>query len=172
MFIFENLDQKTRQYMLIEAEEAIRTSQLNYSKRFNEQGIKRYPQLLLEAIQSGNEQTLAAALKQQECFNSHEKHGTIVRKVPENAELTFAVGEFNAFYMRGVCHRAIQEGCQVEVYRAKEVTTLRASSKLIKGQRHDPRRALLLIRHSPSGQHRGQNMPAGSNSGLSIRLAK
>lgn len=170
MFNFENLDQKTRQYMLIEVEEAIKNSQLNYSKRFNGQGIERYPQLLLEAVRNGNEQTLAAALKQQDCFNSHEKHGAITRKVPDNAQLTFAEGEFNNFYMRGVCHRAFGEGHMVEIYRAKAASTPRSASKLIEGNLEDPRRVLLLIKNSLDGSKRGSGMPAGSNSGLSVRL--
>ena len=170
MFNFENLDQKTRQYMLLEAQEAIRTSQLNYSKRFTKQGIERYPQLLLEAIQNGNEQTLAAALKQQECFNSHEKQGAVTLKVPDNAQLIFAEGEFNNFYMRGVCHRAFGEGLMVEIYRAKAVATPRSASKLIEGNLEDPRRVLLLIKNSLDGSKRGGGMPAGSNSGLSVRL--
>lgn len=156
--------------MLIEAQEAIKTSQLNYSKRFTKQGIERYPHLLLEAIQSGNEQTLAAALKQQECFNSHEKHGAVVRKVPENAELTFAEGEFNNFYMRGVCHRAFGEGHMVGIYRAKAASSPRTGSTLIEGNLEDPRRVLLLIKNSLDGSKRGSGMPAGANSGLSVRL--
>ncbi|MCB2411123.1 hypothetical protein [Hymenobacter lucidus] len=170
MFNFENLDQKTRQYMLIEVEEAIKNSQLNHSKRFNEQGIQRYSQLLLEAVRNGNEQTLATALQEQECFNSHEKQGAVTRKVPTNAPLTFAEGEFNNFYMRGVCHRAFGEGHMVEIYRAKAASTPRSVSKLIEGNLEDPRRVLLLIKNSLDGSNRGSGMPTGSNSGLSIRL--
>jgi hypothetical protein len=168
MLRFENLDETTRRYMLIEVEQAIKTSQLHPSQRFTAQGRERYPDLLREAVRTGNEDSLTAAL--QPCFAAREPYGTGTRRVPANAARTFAEGEFNAFYMRGICHRAIQEGCKVEVYRAKEGATARPSSKLIEGQQHEPKRALLLFRHSPSGQHRGPGIPGGANSGLSLRL--
>lgn len=170
MFRFENLDETTRRYMLLEVEQAIKSSQLHLSRRFTAQGQEQYPDLLREAMRSGDEVSLTAALQEHHCFTEREPYGAGTRRVPANAARTFAEGEFNAFYMRGVCHRAIQEGSMVEVYRAKSVATMRPSSTLIEGQRHDPKRALLLIRHSPSGQHRGPGMPAGSNSGLSLRL--
>jgi len=170
MFRFENLDETTRRYMLIEVEQAIKTSQLHLSRRFTAQGRESYPDLLREAVRTGSEDSLAAALHQQQCFEEREVYGTGTRRVPASAARTFAEGEFNTFYMRGVCHRAIQEGCQVEVYRAKEGVTTRSASKLVEGQRHDPKRTLLLFRHSPSGQHRGPGIPAGANSGLSLRL--
>jgi hypothetical protein len=172
MFRFENLDDITRHYMLMEVEQAIKTSQLHTSRRFTAQGGKQYPNLLREAVRMGNEDSLTTALEQHQCFAEQEPYGAGTRRVPAKAARTFAEGEFNAFYMRGVCHRAIQDGCQVEVYRAKEVTSARPSSVLIEGQQHDPKRALLLLRHSPSGQHRGPGIPAGSNSGLSLRLIK
>lgn len=170
MFRFENLDETTRRYMLIEVEQAIKTSQLHLSQRFTTQGRERYPDLLREAVRTGNEDSLAAALHKQQCFAEREAYGERTRRVSANAARTFAEGEFNAFYMRGVCHRAIQEGSQVEVYRAKEGATVRPASKLVEGQRHEPNLALLLFRHSPSGRHRGPGIPAGSNSGLSLRL--
>jgi hypothetical protein len=170
MFNFESLDETTRQYMLIEVDQAIRASQLHFSRRFNEQGVLQYPQLLRDAVTGGDEKTLAAALQQHQCFATHEKQGAITRKVPENAAITFAEGEFNAFYMRGVCHRAIREGHMVEVYRAKASDVPRNASQLIEGQQHDPNRVLLLFKNSPDGSQRGAGMPAGSNSGLSLRL--
>jgi hypothetical protein len=170
MFNFENLDEVTRQYMLIEVDQAVKTSQLNFSKRFTDIGIERYPMLLREAATRGTEASLASALERNMCFHTHEKQGAVTRKVPENAALTFAESEFNAFYMRGVCHRAIREGYMVEVYRAKESTIPRQVSKLIEGNLEDPYRVLLLFKNSPDGSQRGSGMPAGSNSGLSIRL--
>jgi hypothetical protein len=170
MFRFENLDETTRRYMLLEAEQAIKGSQLHLSQRFTEQGREQYPDLLCEAMRNGDEVSLTAALEEQRCFAEREPYGAGARRVPTNTARTFAEGEFNAFYMRGICHRAIQEGGLVEVYRAKNVAVSRPSSTLIEGQRHDPKRALLLLRHSPSGQHRGPSVPAGSNSGLSLRL--
>ena len=170
MFRFENLDDITRRYMLIEVEQVIKTSQLHLSQRFTSIGRERYPNLLKEAVQTGSEDTLATALQQEQCFLEREPYGTGTRQVPANAAYTFAEGQFNAFYMRGVCHRAIQAGSQVEVYRAKEVVTVRPTSAYQEGQLLDPQQVLQLLRHSPSGRHRGAAVPAGFNSGLSLRL--
>jgi len=171
MFRFENLDDTTRRYMLIEVEEAIKTSQLHLSQRLTAQGQTRYPSLLCEAVRIGNEDSLTAALVQQQCFAERESHGVGTRRMPTSAARTFAEGQFNAFYMRGVCHRAIQAGQLVEVYRAKEVLVPRSTSTYQVGQQLDPQQVLRLLRHSPNGQHRGPAVPAGFNSGLSLRLA-
>jgi hypothetical protein len=170
MFHFDNLDPVTRQYMLLEVDQAIQTSQLHVSKRFTEAGTARYPQLLRDAISSGTVENLTAALRQHQCFHLTEKQGAITRKVPDNAAASFAEGEFNAFYMRGVCHRAIREGVMVEVYRARASIVPREVSQLIEGHLEDPYRVLLLLKNSPDGSHRGSGMPAGTNSGLSLRL--
>ena len=171
MFCFENLDDTTRHYMLIEVEQAAKTSQLHLSRRLTAQGQEQYPNLLREAVRAGNEDSLTAALQQQQCFLAREPYGGGTRRVPANAARTFAEGQFNAFYMRGVCHRAIQAGQLVEVYRAKEMLVPRISSTYQVGQQLDPQQVLRLLRHSPSGQHRGAAVPAGFNSGLSLRLA-
>lgn len=170
MFRFENLDDTTRRYMLIEVEQAIKTSQLHLSRRLTTQGQTRYPNLLREAVRTGNEDSLTAALVQQQCLAEREPHGVGIRRMPASAARTFAEGQFNAFYMRGVCHRAIQAGQRVEVYRAKEVLVPRPTSTYQVGQQLDPQQVLRLLRHSPNGQHRGPAVPAGFNSGLSLRL--
>ena len=171
MFCYENLDDTTRHYMLIEVEQAIKSSQLHVSRRFTGQGQAQYPKLLREAVRAGSEDSLTAALVQQQCFVEREPYGAGTRRVPANAARTFAEGQFNAFYMRGVCHRAIQAGQLVEVYRAKEALTPRPSSTYQVGQQLDPQQVLRLLRHSPSGKHRGAVVPAGFNSGLSLRIA-
>lgn len=172
MFRFENLDDLTRRYILIEVEQAIKNSQLHLSRRFTAQGQEQYPQLLRKAVQQGNEDSLATALRQQQCFAEREPYGTETRRVPTSAARTFAESQFNAFYMRGVCHRAIQAGALVEVYRAKEVSSERPASRYQVGQQLDPQQVLRLLRHSASGQHRGPAVPSGFNSGLSLRLVK
>lgn len=171
MFRFENLDEVTRRYMLIEVEEAIKASQLYLSQRFTTLGREQYPALLREAVRTGNENSLTTAILQKQLLVEQEPYGTNTRRVPASAARTFAEGQFNAFYMRGVCHRALQAGGEVEVYRAKEVITTHPISKYQEGQRLDPQQVLRLLRHSPSGRDRGPVVPAGFNSGLSLRLA-
>lgn len=53
MFRFESLDVLTCRHMLIiKVEQAIKTSQLNISRRFTVLGCERYPQLLRTATTS------------------------------------------------------------------------------------------------------------------------
>lgn len=171
MFRFENLDEVTRRYMLIEVEEAVKASQLHMSQRFTTLGREQYPALLREAVRTGNEDSLTTAILKEQLLVEREPYGTGTRRVPTNAARTFAEGQFNSFYMRGVCHRAIQAGNKVEVYRAKEVIKEHPASTYQEGQQLNPQQVLRLLRHSPSGRDRGPLVPAGFNSGLSLRLA-
>lgn len=61
------------------------------------------------------------------CFAEQEFYSAGTCRVPASATRTFAKGQFNAFCMRGVCHRAIKAVSQVVVYRAKAVSTVRTS---------------------------------------------
>ena len=169
MFYFENLDGATRTYLLHEVNEAIKTSRLNFSKRFNDHGRHHYPQLLREAATHGNEVSLAAALTAHRCFITHERRADAMRPVPANAALLFAEREFNAFYMRALCHRAIGAGREVQVYRGKPSAAPRPESVALEGTLHDPRRLLLFLRHSIDGTLTGVGL-AGAGSGLSLRL--
>ncbi|MGI4871551.1 MAG: hypothetical protein ACRYFX_10275 [Janthinobacterium lividum] len=169
MFHFENLDGLTRVYLLHEVNEAIKTSRLNFSKRFNDHGHHHYPHLLREAAAHGTAQTLADALTAHRCFITHERRADAMRPVPANAALLFAEREFNAFYMRGLCQRAIGAGCQVQVYRGKASAAPRPESVALEGTLHDPKRLLLFLRHSIDGTLTGLGL-AGVSSGLSIRL--
>ena len=171
MFTFENLDAETRRYMLHEIEDAIRTSRLNFSKRFNDHGHAHYPRLLREAAAEGSEATLAAALTAHKSFITHERRGGEMRPVPANAAQVFAEREFNAFYMRGLCHRAIGAGRPVQVYRAKATQSPRPESVALEGTLHEPKRLLLHLRHSIDGTLNILGL-AGVSSGLSIRLAE
>lgn len=90
-------------------------------------------------------------------------------KVPVTAPWTFAEGEFNRFYLRGLCLRAIDEGKSIEVYRAKAVVAPRPESTALIGARLNPHTLLADLRiHLAVDTALG--LPAGPNSGLSGRL--
>ncbi len=81
-----------------------------------------------------------------------------------------AEGEFNRFYIRAVCARAVADGISgVVVYRAKSVEHARSESERKIGQTVDPSAVLNDLRAHP-GVDTALGLPPGPNSGLSIAL--
>ena len=157
-----------------EVEQDIAVGKLYLSQRFNDKGKTEYPDLLREAIRDHDDRWLAQQIRQNGLLNEtelqHRKTGTITKKVPHDAPETVAEGEFNRFYMRGLCRRAMTEGVkQVEVYRAKEVVSPRSASQALIGKSFDPQVLLEDLRNS-IGVDTALGLPAGPNSGLSIQL--
>lgn len=173
----ENLDASTRRYMIEEIDMDRAEGHLYISSRLNQAGRDRYPDLLREAAERHDDAWLAQRLRAEDLFSTHESRrtpsgGTTSAKVPVTAPETLAEGEFNRFYARGLCRRAVSETVQeVEVYRAKQVSQPRPSSEAMIGSRLDPN-ALLNDLRSAQGVEPALGMPPGPNSGLSIRLPK
>ena len=169
-----NLDDETRKFMLHELEQDIASSKLYISSRLNVAGQSNYAKLLRSAIQNGNDVSLANSLAG--LFNEYEQRvklsgGYTTAKVPITAPETLAEGEFNRFYCRGVCRRAIEEGLEeVEVYRAKDVRDPRPQSQALVGSKLKADRLLHDLRTN-IGVDTALGVPAGPNSGLSICLA-
>ncbi len=81
-----------------------------------------------------------------------------------------AEGEFNRFYARGLCRRAIAEGIEaLVVYRAKEVVNPRAESVALIGKSL-PAKQLLEDLRAHIGTDTALGLPPGPNSGLSVKL--
>ena len=98
------------------------------------------------------------------------KGGFTTTQIPVTAPDTLAEGEFNRFYARGLCTRAIEDGIQeVEVYRGKQVSQPRPESEAMIGKRLSARAILEDIRRSP-GVEPALGLPPGPNSGLTVRL--
>lgn len=173
-FNFENLDQQTRDSMLAEIQFDIDNEKLYYSNRLSENGKKLYPQLLVDSVTNGNEETLALALKNNNCFVDKEsrngKNGITYAKVPETANQTLAEGEFNRFYIRGIAMRAINSGQTLTVYRAKYSENPRQESEIMIGQKVDATKLLEDLR-TTNFVDRALGLPPGPNSGLSVKLS-
>ncbi len=89
--------------------------------------------------------------------------------VPITAAETLAEGEFNRFYIRGVCRAVLaNEQHEVEVYRAKAVAQPRPESQAKIGTRVNAATLLDDLRHNV-GVDTALGVPAGPNSGLSVR---
>jgi hypothetical protein len=172
---YKNLDEKTREYMLKELEMDIKQGELYISPRLNSNGQRMWPELLKEAIIRHNDDWVATQLNVRGCMKSHEERrlrsGKItVAKVPVSAPETLAEGEFNRFYARGLCARAIAEGIsEVVVYRGKQVQQPRPESQAMIGRVIDPTTLLKDLRKS-QGVEPALGIPPGPNSGLTVCL--
>lgn len=172
-FRFENLDEQTRKLMLTEVEADIQIGRLYVSKRFNANGRKHYPQLLLEAIRNGDEETLAAALVANDCFEKQELKRSgddvVISTVPKTAQQTFVDSEFNRFYMRAIALKAISLNQNLEVYRARESKKPRIESEKMLGQEIIAEKLLSDLRNN-IGKQNISGFPIGPNSGLSVKI--
>lgn len=174
-FHLANLDARTRHFMLDECERDRRAGTLYLSPRLSARGRADYPALLRAALEAGDDASLAQSLCAQGRMNARElrqqRHGqTVIVKVPARAQETLAAGEFNRYYMRGLCRRAIADGIkELIVYRARKVRAPRPESEAAVGVRVDPLVLLDDLRTSP-GVIPSFGLPGGSNSGISVRL--
>lgn len=176
-FTFENLDGPTRQGMEQEVDRDVAGGTLYLSPRLNANGRARWSALLKEAARNHNEAWLADQLRTGGVLNTHEerrtpKGGTTTAQVPITAPETLAEGEFNRFYARGLCLRAMAAGiAEVEVYRGKAVAAPRAESQAMLGKRIRAETLLNDLRVS-QGVEPALGLPPGPNSGLTVRLPK
>ena len=170
-----NLDERTRALMLEEIESDVTGGRLYISPRLNTRGQQEYPRLLREAVAGHDDSWLANQLRMNGLMKTQEerrkpKGGYTVAQVPVTAPDTLSEGEFNRFYIRGLCLRAIQDGIpELVVYRAKEVSSPRRESEALIGARLPAERLLQDIRTHP-GVDTALGLPPGPNSGLSVHL--
>jgi hypothetical protein len=167
-----DLDSATRAYMRAEVERDIAAGTLYLSDRLNSAGLRQYPIALLDAIDHGTPASFATAIRLHGLLNRAETaiKGRPPDVVPLTAADALAEGEFNRFYMRGVCARAVAGGVQrVEVYQAQvrtEEIPLRESGAMI-GRRLDAQGLLDDLRRL-NLVDRALGLPSGVDSGLSV----
>lgn len=170
-----NLDKYTRKFMLDELEYDLINNNLYISPRLSERGQKDYVELLREAVKNGNDSLFADSLRSQGRINLYEQRltrsGSYTKaKVPITAAETLAEGEFNRFYARGLCRRAIEDGIsELVIYRAKQVREPRPESQAMIGKNINAKALLNDLRTHP-GVEPALGLPPGPNSGLSIKL--
>ncbi len=87
-----------------------------------------------------------------------------------NAHVVLAEGEFNRFYIRGLCARALAEGIdEVEVCRARTSALPRPLSEERIGKRLKAATLLEDLRKHAYVET-ALGVPGGANSGLSVRI--
>lgn len=167
-------DSKVRGYLVAEIESDRDAGTLYPSKNLNPEGLKKWPALLVKAALDGDTQTLADALRTNGCmldYTTRQQGGkTIDVKVRHDAPEMLAEGEFNRYYARAVCRRALDDdpSASVEVYRAKAVEVPRSSSEALLGSHVSA--SVLLDDLRQGSLDAALKVPNGPNSGLSVRL--
>jgi hypothetical protein len=173
MFNLLDLDAQTRHFMRLEFHRDIAEGTLYISPRLSPAGQSVYANELLDAIEHGSPESLAAALDSPRFFNPTEPRESEDGadrgvRVPDTAAVTLAEGEFNRFYIRGLCRRAMANGIdRLVVYRAKAVDDPRSESRQRIGTLLDPAALLEDLRERVDTMF---GVPTGPNSGLSVRI--
>lgn len=170
---YENLDPTTRRLAIAELDSDVANGTFHVSDRVRPTAGEEYRRLLREAIRYYDDLWLEE--RASDLLVDFEPRRTTsgaqtTAKVPEMASRMLAEGDFNRYYMRGVCLRAIEEQRQVvEVYRARLSLEPRRESSELEGHRLDAKEVLDYLRGVT-----GNESPAARlgrpNSGLSVRL--
>ncbi len=172
--IYENLDAKTRSYMLEES----RLGGHYISPRLAPEGQAAWQSLLEEAIKTYNDDWLATELLKRNFILSQETYsrsGNVnLRKINQpHAAQQLAEGEFNRYYLRGLCVRAKAEGKRfLKVYRGKQVSQPRPESEAKIGTEVDVEALLVTLRRNDFVTiEEAFGVPGGPNSGLTARIS-
>lgn len=167
---YKNLDHTTRKFMLEEISRDQESEKIYFSPRLSLEGKLQWPNLLLSAAETGDDETLADSLRKEGLINATEFRNGKSVKVPVTAAKTLAEGEFNRFYARGVCRHALANGqMTVTVYRARHSSNPRPESEEKLGKKFDAKTLLEDLRINV-GVDTALGLPAGPNSGLSVKL--
>ncbi|WP_056219141.1 hypothetical protein [Chryseobacterium sp. Leaf201] len=133
-FTFLNLDEETRKLMLDEINSDISNGKLYLSNRLNQNGKDNYQNYLLESVENGDEETFTNLLIQSSNFNDTEIVQGKSKKVPSNAASLLCQSEFNRYYIRAICLRAMnQNQDEVKIYRGRESSWTRPESEVLIG---------------------------------------
>src|SRR5215208_1094334 len=170
---YENLDPTTRRYAHAELNADLENGAFHLSERLRPTAIADYQRLLSEALRYYDDRWLeehASDLLIDVESRRTRSGGTTTAKIPQMAARMLAEGDFNRYYMRAVCMRAIEEGRQiVEVYRARLSLEPRPESAELEGRRLPAAEVLDHLRGPLSAD--ASVAPLGrTNSGLSVRL--
>lgn len=137
-------------------------------------GKLAWKDMLIEACNSGSDETLAAALTRGRYINAfisrRTKNGVTQVRVPYTAANTVGESNFSRFYLRALSRFAIENDIPFLVgYRAMAVENSRPGSEEKIGMHFDPKLILEDLRATMDGQPE-HGMPPGVGSGILARL--
>ena len=123
---YEELDEKTREYMLTEFAKEEASGNPYRSKALSSTGLAVFPQLMRETIESGNEVSLCQSLEKPSYWEPTEEYTregttrTRRRNIPQSAR-RLALTEFSTWYVAGLTKRLLDEGAEeCQVYRGEQ----------------------------------------------------
>jgi hypothetical protein len=163
--------ENVRKIMLEELELDVGEKRVYKSRYLKESHEGVYINLFKESILNGDTDHFANNISINNCLMSRvpdKKTKSGDRKVPSNAHITLAEGEFNRFYIRSLCRIAIDQNLDLEIYRAKDVREPRPESEAKIGEKVEPSSLLTNLKTNPI-VHKALGIP-DPNSGLSIKI--
>ena len=101
-----NLTAEVRMYMAQELDHDIERKCVYMGGRLTVEGKRLWEGLLREALVEHDDAWLAQQLREKRLMKATETTVRGPRKVPHTAPVTLSEGEFNRFYMRGLCRFA------------------------------------------------------------------
>ncbi|MCW5875195.1 MAG: hypothetical protein KIS88_11180 [Anaerolineales bacterium] len=173
MFDYEPVPAELRTLMLDELQYDAEHNSLYINPLLKPDSAAAYLSLLLAALETGTPESFAEALAAADLLQAEQTYmrqgREVTAKLPANYAQTLASGEFNRYYMRAVCRRAIQQAAPaVEIYRAKAVSTPRQATDERIGRQIDPQTLLADLRQTTFERPSEYGLGA-PNSGLSVR---
>jgi hypothetical protein len=181
MFNFEELDETTRKWMLLEFRIEEASGNPYRSPRLSPKWLEIFPQKMEEAIKHGNEETLTQMLSDPVFWNSFEYYtrSGVKRKRRINyqkAAEALSITEFNTWYVKGFAHRLLEEGEEYcEVYRAAPAFEPRGECLQHDGRTYEVQRIYdgHRTRYWPHpGNPSALSIPVGTNCHHSIRRVR
>lgn len=172
---YQNLEDRTREFMLQEIERDVAEGRVYISNYLNEQGASMWVEILREAARSGDDESIAQKIREDgllkfEAERKKPKGGYTMARVPHTAAETLGEGEFGRYYVRGLCARAIEDKIpHLQVYRAKAVAQPRPGSEEKVGSLVEPSAILDDLRNTV-GVEPLLGLPPGPNSGLTLMI--
>jgi hypothetical protein len=171
---YHDLDPETRGFALAEFDADRERGTLTVSSRIRPTRLIEYESLLREALAYYDDRWLESRVDDMvvDFELRHTPTGaTTTARLPSYEPRVLTEGDFNRYYMRGVCARAVAEGrAVVEVYRARHSAEPRPESREIVGQRLDAATLLRELRAPPASEGDDEPVVGRPNSGLSVRL--
>lgn len=170
---YKSLDGATRGWMLQES-----TVGGHYqSPRLNMVGLAAWVELFNTALEHHHDDWLSSELVRLGHFRKEEQYvrNGVARmraiNIPHSA-LMLAEGEFNRFYLRGLCRRAADEGRPtLTIYRGKAVGNPRQESEAKIGTQVPAAELLIALREGDFvSVDAAFAIPSGPNSGLTAWL--
>jgi len=137
---FEELDDDTRKWMLVEFEQEENSNNPYRSTRLNLTGQKEFGKIMKRAITSGNIQILTGDLSNPSLWNPTElarrKETTYPKKIdPGSSAKLLAHTEFTTWYTRGLARKLMEENIDsCEIYRAEPAKTPRCECTRYEGK--------------------------------------